>query len=167
MPRDRDAIAAIIRAAFEASDHGHNGEVELVGALESDGDLVISLVAVQDGSCCGHVALSRMTAEMDGAPCRALGLAPLSVLPGSRRRGIGAALMEAAIRAAREQGWQAIFLLGDPGYYGKFGFSAQKAKAFASPYAGPYFQLLALDNSLKIEGIGRADYAGAFAALEG
>jgi predicted N-acetyltransferase YhbS len=52
----------------------------------------------------------------------ALALAPLAVLPGFQRKGIGRALIEVAHAQARETGHGAIFVLGDPGYYRKFGY---------------------------------------------
>src|SRR5262249_18424131 len=75
----------------------------------------------------------------------ALLLGPLSVHPDCRRRGVGAALMRRAIRAAGEVGHAAILLVGDASYYGRFGFTAEKTGALAVP--GPYERdrLLALE----------------------
>ena len=47
--------------------------------------------------------------------------------------------MRAALDRAREGGWAAVFVLGDPAYYGRFGFSADAARGYASPYAGEHF----------------------------
>jgi len=73
--------------------------------------------------------------------------------------------MREAVMQAEKQDIQMLFLLGDPGYYSRFGFSADTAKPFASPYAGPHFQALLLDKALKIPKSGKADYAAAFAKL--
>ena len=105
-----------------------------------------------------------MTAEADGQPLRALGLAPVGVVPDRQNQGIGGALVEAAVAAARESGEQLLFLLGEPDYYGRFGFTAERAQPFASPYAGPYFQALALVELAPVKS-GRASYAPAFAEL--
>ena len=86
----------------------------------------------------GHVLLSRMT-----APVRALALAPLAVATDWQRRGIGTALVEAALERARAAGSQAVFVLGDPAYYRRFGFRADLAAGFASPYAGPHLMVVA------------------------
>lgn len=101
--------------------------------LRDDGDAILSLVAVQDAAIVGHVMLSPMS-----APFRALGLAPLSVLPRWQRQGVGTALLQAAIGKARDGGWSAVFVLGDPAYYRRFGFRADLAAGFTSPYAGPH-----------------------------
>lgn len=128
-PQDRPAIHALNRAAF-----GGNDEADLVDRLRSDGDLDLSLVAAQGGTVLGHIALSPVS-----APFPALALAPVAVHPALHRRGIGAALIRAAI-AARPG--HAIVVLGDPAYYMRFGFAPV---AWNSPYAGPYLQALGPD----------------------
>lgn len=153
-PADHAAIRAVITAAFARAD-----EADLVEQLRHDGDAAISLVAEADGVLSGHVLLSPMT-----APFAALGLAPLSVLPAHQRQGVGNALMHAAIDAARATGAAAIFLLGDPAYYRRFGFSTEAAKPFASPYAGPHFMALPLVDPLPATH-GAVAYAAAFGGL--
>lgn len=152
--QDLAAIARLIELAF-----GQAGEARLVDQLRADGDATVSLVAVEAGRVFGHVMLSPMS-----APFRALGLAPLAVLPEFQRRGIGTALMSAAIERARQGKWPAIFVVGDPDYYGPFGFRADLAAGFASPYAGPYLMVLPL-NGLLPANTGRIDYAPAFGGL--
>ena len=160
VPADHEAISQTIVAAFGQIDEAH-----LVRQLRDDGDLVLSLVNDDQGSITGHIALSAMSAMANGRKLRALGLAPVSVLPEFQRKGIGKALINAAIAYARQSGIQIIFLLGDPAYYGKFGFSVENAKGFASPYAGPYWQANILDESLQLPMTGAAEYARAFQAL--
>ncbi len=151
---DHAAIRAVVTAAFARPD-----EADFVDQLRCDGDAAISLIAEVDHAIIGHVLLSPMT-----APFAALGLAPLSVLPAYQRRGVGSALMHAAINAARTAGAAAIFLLGNPAFYRRFGFSAGAAKPFASPYAGPHFMALPLVDPLPAMH-GAVAYAAAFGAL--
>lgn len=155
MPGDEAAIADLVERAF-----GQPDEARLVERLRADGDLVLSLVAESDGAIAGHILFSRME-----APFRALGLAPLAVATGQQRRGIGAALILEGLERARAEGWDAVFVLGDPEYYGRFGFSAELAGSFASPYAGPHFMVLALAGPLPSM-TGPVDYAPAFGAFE-
>ena len=108
----------------------------------------------------GHVMFSRMT-----APFPALGLAPFSVMPRHQRQGIGRSLVEAGLKLARDGGWVAVFAVGDPAYYGYFGFRAELAERFSSPWGGPHLMALPLGASLPVRG-GRVDYAPAFAGLE-
>ncbi len=154
-PADRDAVRDVITAAF-----GQPDEADLVDRLGSDGDSVISLVAADGPAVVGHVLFSRMT-----APFRALALAPVSVLPARQRTGIGSRLVRAGLERASEDGWQGVFVVGDPAWYSRFGFDAALAEGFETPYAGPYLMVLPLDGALPAE-TGRIGHASAFAALE-
>ena len=157
---DAAAIRAVHLAAFPTA-----AEADLVGRLEADGDAVLSLLAERDGDVAGHVLLSRMRVSGDGRDYRALGLGPVAVLPPLQRSGTGSALIRTALAAATGAGEELVFIVGDPAYYGRFGFTAETAAPFASPYAGPYLMALALsDTPLPAEG--RADHAPAFAGLE-
>jgi putative acetyltransferase len=149
--RDHASVRALLVAAFPTP-----VEADLVAALRADGDAVVESVAVEAAGVFGHVLLSRMR-----APARALGLAPLAVAADHRRRGVAARLVTAALQEARAAGWGAAVVLGDPGYYGRFGFSATAAAGFASPYAGPCLMALALAPGGLPPG-GVIDYAPAF-----
>ena len=153
-PRDHAAIREILIAAFPGTD-----EAELVQRLRGDGDAAIELVAENRGSIVGHILFSPMQ-----APFRALALAPVAVTPDRHGEGIGSALIEAGHNLAREQGWQAIFVLGEPAYYRRFGFDPDLAAGFASPYSGAFFMALALTGALPTS-MGKVTHAPAFAAL--
>jgi putative acetyltransferase len=99
------------------------------------------------------------------APFRALGLAPVSVLPGRQLAGIGGSLIREGLARATSAGWDAVFLLGKPEYYERFGFVAETAAGFASPYAGPCFMALALRPDGMPVHSGRVAYAPAFSGL--
>ncbi|WP_119678518.1 GNAT family N-acetyltransferase [Indioceanicola profundi] len=135
-PEDQETIRLLVTEAF-----GRDGEAELVDGLRRDGDLVLSLLATdQEGSLCGHLALSRLK-----SPENALALAPVAVSPPFQRRGIGSRLVRAALTRAQQQGFSIVFVLGDPAYYTRFGFTAQAAELFSSPYSGPCFMALRLN----------------------
>lgn len=133
-PDELAAVCALVERAF-----GRAPEANLVASLVEDGDAEVSLAAEADHRLLGHILLSRMT-----APFSALALAPVSVDVGAQSRGVGAELIGAAIVRAREAGWAAIFVLGAPAYYGRFGFDPALAGGFTSPYASPAFMALAL-----------------------
>lgn len=155
VPADAAQIRELHVAAFPTP-----AEADLVEQLKADGDTEISLVAWDEDRIVGHVLLSKMR-----TPFRALGLAPVAVAEQHRRKGIAASLINAAIEMARDDGWQAIFILGEPAYYQHFGFSVEKAASYASPYAGPYFMMLQLTSTALTPASGRVDYARAFDAL--
>jgi putative acetyltransferase len=154
-PRDWKAVYQVVSSAF-----GQLAEAELVEKLREGGDSAVSLVAEEDGQIVGHVLLSRMD-----APFPALALAPVSVIPTRQRSGIGSALVKRAVNSARSKGWDAIFVLGDPNYYERFGFDREAAAGFASPYAGRHFMVLRLSPSLPAT-TGELRHAPAFAALD-
>ena len=157
---DAQAIRRIHLSAFPSA-----LEADLVERLDRDGDLVISLVADQSNEPIGHVALSRMKVQGDGRDIRALGLGPVAVLQPMQNAGAGSALIEGAKAIAQATGEELIFVLGEPDYYKRFGFSAETARPFQSPYLGPYFMALALLAGFLPPKQGTAEYASAFKAL--
>lgn len=156
---DVAAIRSIIRQAFGS----HNeacAEADLVDRLRSDDDLVLSLVAEQDGRIIGHVGFSRLWITQGARRIPGVSLAPLSVMPDHQRGGIGRALVEAGHARLREAGETIVFVLGDPNYYGRFGFSLPNAAPFECQYAGAHFQSLRLASTAP--NAGAIEYAPAF-----
>jgi holo-[acyl-carrier protein] synthase len=151
-PEDAAAIRALLGPAF-----GGPEEAELVEALRRDGDAAVELVAEREGRLVGHVLLSRME-----APAGALALAPLAVAAEARRRGVGARLTREALARAAQAGASMLFVLGEPAYYRRFGFRAEAAAGFASPWAGPHLMALALSSDAPQAGDAR--HASAFHA---
>jgi putative acetyltransferase len=157
---DAEAIRAVHLAAFPTS-----AEADLVTRLHEDHDSRISLVAEQAGEIVGHAMLSRMSVSAGSRAFRALGLGPVAVLPGTQGSGVGSELIRSSLAIASALGEEVVFVLGEPDYYSRFGFSAEAAAPFASPYAGPFFMALWLRPNAHLPETGRADYAPAFASL--
>lgn len=160
---DVAAIDALLRRAFPQPD-----EARLVQQLCVDGDMVLTLVADDEdsGELAGIVAFSRMDVEVDGKVIASVALAPVAVARHYRRQGVAEALIQAGLAHLGDAGAMLCFVLGDPAYYGRFGFSADWARGFASPYAGDYLMALPLQGGAMPCGVrGRADHAAAFAQL--
>ncbi|MFQ0815643.1 acetyltransferase [Brucella anthropi] len=106
------------------------------GRLPADGLAFVAEGA--DATLAGTVRLWNVHAGLDGFgfPVSALLLGPLAVDPSHAGCGIGSALMRHAISEARRLGHGAILLVGDPEYYARFGFTAEKTGQLAMP--GPY-----------------------------
>ena len=119
-PGEAGAIGALITAAFATAAHADGTEAAIMARLRDSGDLLLSLVAEEAGVL-GHVAASPVT--IGGAAGWAC-IAPVSVAPAVQRQGVGAALMRAALAALQAQGADGVIVLGDPGYYGRFGLKA-------------------------------------------
>ena len=99
----------------------------------------LALVArSEEGDIIGTVRLWNVTAGVDGNgdAVPALLLGPLAVDCRHEGKGIGGALMRAAITEARDRGHGAVLLVGDPEYYERFGFFADKAQHLVMP--GPF-----------------------------
>lgn len=150
---DREEIEELLLEAFPSS-----SEAELVRQLREDGDVEFSLVAVEGGKVIGHALFSRLL-----EPSRALALGPVAVTESRRRQGIAATLIEDGLKRARDDGWTAVVVLGEPSYYQRFGFSQETVEGMSCRYAGPYLMGLTLMGR-GFEGT-RIEYATAFSKL--
>ncbi len=157
---EREAIAAVNRAAF-----GGDEEAKLVEDLRRQGSVLLSLTAAAHGVVIGHILFSRLRVETPSGEVRAAALAPMAVLPEWQRKGIGAALIKRGLEACAEKGIEAVFVAGHADYYPRFGFSAEAAAGFESPWAGPHTMALELTPGALAGKRGRLVYAAAFGAL--
>lgn len=142
--RDEDAaaIGEITAAAFAKAPHSCGTEARIVEALRRAGALTVSLVATpDDGRIVGHVAFSPV--RIDGTAGRWYGLGPVSVAPELQRQGIGGALIREGLDRLAALNADGCVLLGDPAYYGRFGFVSDPALTYGG-VSSPYFQRLVL-----------------------
>ena len=126
-PADSAEVHAVVAAAFAD---------ETVAVLWEDlaaGPGAASYVAVVDGAIVGHVGLSRGWIDGRDRLVDVHVLSPLSVLPSYQRQGVGRALVAAAIEATDALGSPALFLEGDPRYYGRLGFEPAGQHGFTPP----------------------------------
>lgn len=119
---DIAVIVALTRAAFAKAPHSSGSESAIVDALRAAGALTVSLVADVDGQVVGHVAISPVSIS-DGSHGW-YGLGPVSVLPAYQGRGIGTGLINQALAQLQAKGAAGCVVLGEPGYYQRFGFAA-------------------------------------------
>lgn len=128
-PADRPAIFAVHAAAFPTDD-----EARLVDRVRAAGDAIVSLVAEQGSAVVGHALFSPVRA--DRAPEPGAGLAPVATLPAFQRKGVASALVLDGLAAlrARSIAWAAV--LGEPGYYARFGFTPASQWGLSCVYTG-------------------------------
>lgn len=157
----READRALIRA-LEEDAFARTDEARLVERLVEEGDDILELVAERDGRIVGHLLFSRLTIETPHRSFHAVALAPLAVATPFRRQGVGAALVEEAHDRLRLAGERLAVVLGDPAYYGRFGYRHARAARFSSDYQGPELQALAWGDA---PASGRLVYASAFGDL--
>jgi putative acetyltransferase len=117
---DIESISDVTRRAFKNHPISHQTEHFIVDALRRAGVLTVSLVAEVDGVVVGHVAFSPVTISTGAQGW--YGVGPLSVVPELQRQGIGKLLMNEGLSLLRDTGAKGCVLVGDPGYYGHFGF---------------------------------------------
>ncbi|MDZ5621469.1 GNAT family N-acetyltransferase [Nocardioides bizhenqiangii] len=142
---DSAAVDDVITAAFDE-------EGTKVAAVWRDvvGDGLdrASLVAVDGAALVGHVGLSHGWLDARRRLVDVLVLSPLSVSPDRQGSGIGTTLLAAALDEARSLGAPAVFLEGDPRYYGPRGFARASGHGFEAPTRRtpePAFQVALLD----------------------
>ena len=130
LPSDETAIHRVTEMAFADHSHSNHTEAEIVRALRADGDLTVSLVAEVGDDIAGHIAFSPVTIE--GRHEHWFGLGPLAVLPALQNQGVGAGLVEPGLADLRARGAKGCAVLGDPGFYGRFGFKSVGALRYGA-----------------------------------
>ncbi|WP_019172670.1 GNAT family N-acetyltransferase [Pseudaminobacter salicylatoxidans] len=134
---DRKAIFLVEERAF-----GRKHEADLVERVVADGEHLLELVAERDGRVVGHVLFSRLLVDPDGTPFDAVSLAPLAVDPDYQGQGVGTALVRHGHEVLRARGEKLSIVVGDPAYYGRFGYARAGAEKFTSDYQGDAMQAL-------------------------
>ncbi|MGN0779763.1 MAG: GNAT family N-acetyltransferase [Aristaeellaceae bacterium] len=146
LPGDDTALEVLTRDAFWDVYRPGCNEHYLVHVLHEQNACALELVAEQDGSLIGHAAC--VQAELHVSDGRVLTdvlcLGPLTVGPAWQRQGIGSALMARTIALAREQGFRAIFLTGNPAYYGRFGYRPTTDYGVTLPDGSSFPELMVL-----------------------
>ncbi len=128
---EAEAIGALITAAFLGHPHSAGTEAAIVRALRAAGALALSLVAACEERLIGHIAFSPIT--VDGCAGAWFGLGPLAVAPPYQRQGVGAALVRQGLQQLRQRGAAGCVVLGDPAYYGRFGFRSPTGLVYPGP----------------------------------
>jgi len=113
---DAASIDSLLRRSFPTF-----AEAELVQQLREDGLLTLGVVATDDdGQVLGYAAFSPVT--LNNEDRQWVGLAPLAVDESVRRQGLGKQLIYEGLDTLNEFGYAAVVVLGDPAFYGPYGF---------------------------------------------
>lgn len=139
-PGDVVAIRVVNERAF-----GSSAEARLVDLLRAANKAMISLVAQQDDQVVGHILFSPVSVTSAPETLRAVGLAPLSVLPKFQNQGIGSRLIHEGLLACQAARRDIVVVLGHIGYYPRFGFSTASDYGLENEYgASEAFMVLEL-----------------------
>lgn len=155
---DAASIDSLLRRCFETS-----AEAELVQQLREDGLLTLGVVATDDeGQVLGYAAFSPVT--LNGEDHQWVGLAPLAVDQSIRDEGIGRQLVYEGLDTLNEFGYAAVVVMGDPVYFGRYGFepAASYQLHCRRPGGGAAFQVYKLADNAFNGAEGYIDYAEPF-----
>jgi putative acetyltransferase len=158
LQNDVDAVRELNRAAFNGPD-----EARIVDALRGAVTPLVSLVAEAQDAVVGHILFSPVSLASAALPL-VMGLAPMAVLPGHQRAGIGTALVHAGLDACRTIGAVAVVVLGHPTYYPRFGFVPASRFGLSCEYDVPdeVFMALELQDGALVGRAGVVRYHRAF-----
>lgn len=145
---DRAAIFALTQLAFQGHPHSDGSEPRIIDALRDAKALTISIVADLEGQIVGHAAFSPVEWNDQSGW---FGLGPVSVHPDLQGRGIGRKLIESGLEQLRVIGAKGCVVLGDPAYYGRFGFKPDARFTYPDAPVG-YFAVLLWDEPAPIAG---------------
>ena len=135
--QDQDDIRRLYWSAFPKEENEIAATLAVELLAERSALPIISLVAEMEDAVVGHVAFSPV--EIDNqANILAYILAPLAVRPDVQNQRIGTALVEYGMQRLSALGVDIIFVYGAPEYYGRFGFNADAALSYKSPYPLQY-----------------------------
>src|SRR6478736_9293740 len=140
--RASDIVAreALLDACFGENRHMRTCQRLRDGRSPAEG---LAFSAMAEGRLVGTLRLWHVSAGGSSA----LMLGPLAVEASSRKLGVGTALMDHALAAAKARGHRAVILLGDAPYYARYGFSAAKTTQLTLPGAFERDRLLGLELS--------------------
>lgn len=153
---DYSQIYSLVQTAFATAKVSDGTEQDFVLELRRRDTYrpELELVAEENGWIIGHILLSDL--PIPGAPegLRGIMVAPLCVRLENRNRGLGGQLLQEGGRRAAELGYNALFLVGDPDYYGWYGFQNAVSLGFQNASGVPDRFLLA--RSLSTDGFRKA-----------
>lgn len=158
MPEDAPEVRSLLIQAFNRPD-----EADVVEALRSRGAISLALVALVERQVVGHILFSPVTIGAKSSNLKAIGLAPLAVLPDYQGQGIGSQLVQQGLSECRKAGYQIVVVLGEPAFYQRFGFQA--ASGFGIRYEDvpeAFFLLKELQSGALVGRTGIVEYQPEF-----
>ncbi len=157
MDADYVGIYQIITNAFKDDPHSNNQEANIVENLRKDNALTVSLVAEINKVVVGHIAFSKVT--INNTFDHWYGLAPVSIDPQYQNQGFGGQLIKQGLMRLKSLSAHGCVVLGEPGYYGRFGFESNP-ELILPGVPSHYFQALSFNGKMPN---GEVKYHDAFA----
>jgi len=140
-PADFRKVENLTREAFW-NQHGPGCDEHYLAHVLRGCDVFIpelDFVAELDGKIVGNIMYARSRVALDtGGGLPVITFGPLSVLPEFQKQGAGRRLIEHTLGLAKQMGFPAVFIYGDPAYYGRIGF--QPAERFGVGTEDNFYQ---------------------------
>jgi putative acetyltransferase len=111
---NRPKVYGLLQRAFPGNDY----EAKLVQKLHDNGRVVFEWVCIHVNRAIAYIAFSP---AYHGRDACGLHLAPMAVAPDFQKQGVGTELLRFALRQGEIKN-QPLYVLGEPGYYQRFGF---------------------------------------------
>ncbi len=124
--KDYSEIYSLVKLAFQTAEHADGDEHDYVTELRKSDRYIpeLAFIAKQGDEIIGHIMITKTIVSSENENWVALLLSPVCVKLEFRKNGIGAALIQHSLKVAFKLGFKAVFLVGEPNYYGKFGFQS-------------------------------------------
>lgn len=158
---DYEEVYNVIKTAFETAEESDGNEQNLVVDLRKSDNFIpeLSLVAVKDKKIVGYILFTKIKIG-DNVE---LALAPLGILPGYQRQGIGEKLIKEGHKIAKDLGYHYSVVLGSNKYYPKFGYEKASNYGIKAPFEVPDENFMAIKlNDTNEEIKGTVKYAKEF-----
>ena len=124
-PADFSAVEALTREAFWDVYQPGCDEHYLLHIMRGDEDVItgLNLVCEMDGEIVGHIFyVHTHVLDASGAAHPVISFGPISVRPDVQRTGIGSEMIRRTFAMAKDMGFGAVTITGNPAYYHRFGF---------------------------------------------
>lgn len=122
-PGDYSEVNELVYSAFATKNHFDVADY-LIDVRNKDTFIpeLSFVAALESGRIVGQITLYKTDIITDSSRTTQLVLSPISELPEYFNYGIAREMITFALSQAKEMGYLAVFLQGNPKFYGKFGF---------------------------------------------
>ena len=119
-------IYELVKIAFQTSENADGDEQDYVNNLRKSNNYIPELaLTIKDGiKIIGHIMLTKTIITRGNEKLDAILLSPVCTQLEYRNKGIASMLIRHSFLLAKELGFKAIFLVGEPEYYKRFGFKS-------------------------------------------
>lgn len=119
-------IYELVKKAFLTSENADGDEQDYVNNLRKNNNYIPELaLTIKDGvKIIGHIMLTKTYITRENRKLDALLLSPVCTQLEYRNKGIASILIRHSLALAKDKGFKAVFLVGEPEFYGKFGFKS-------------------------------------------